>query len=203
MGTLCVQSFQHPFMVRERPESSENQYFLMNISFVTDPNYGGPASLLHLQTGDLLREKPIVSRTVIEGALSSLRVPCRYHHSVVEKILSDAKASAKAKGLNLWVKVYMDIYGLGHSDMEEEGTYSDTEDDMDSDTEEDDMDSNMEEEEESVFCSVCNEEIVVGSEETRIPCTHMYHRDCIVRWLQSSYCLPCRYGISQQLMKPE
>ncbi|KAM5582609.1 E3 ubiquitin-protein ligase arkadia-like [Rosa sericea] len=195
MGTLCVQSFRHPFMVRERPESSDNQYFLMNISLVTDPNYGGPASLLHLQTGDLLREEPIVSRSIIEDTLSTLRVPSRYHYSIVEKILSDAKASAIAKVLNLWVKVYMDIYDLGHSDMkEEEGTYSDTEDDMD---------SNTEEEEESVFCSVCNEEIVVGSEETRIPCTHMYHRDCIVRWLQSSYCLPCRYGISQQLMKPE
>lgn len=86
-----------------------------------------------------------------------------------------------------------------NSNMEEE--------DMDSDTEEEDMDSDMEDDEEFDLCSICEEEIVVGSKETRTPCmytiTQMYHRDCIVKWLDSRFCSECRYGISWQLMKPE
>ena len=125
----------------------------MNISIVNDCDCWGYASLLHLKLSDLVTEEPIVSRNIVADALSSLRVPLRYHRSIVEIILRDARASANAKVLNLWVKVYMDINDLGHSDreedmdsdIEEEDIDSDTEEDMDSDTEEVDIDSDTEE----------------------------------------------------------
>lgn len=46
----------------------------------------------------------------------------------------------------MWVKVYIDITVLVHSDMEEGMNSNMEEEDMDSDTEEEDMDSDMEEE---------------------------------------------------------
>ncbi|CAK7354910.1 unnamed protein product [Dovyalis caffra] len=43
-------------------------------------------------------------------------------------------------------------------------------------------------------CTVCMEEIKAGSEEIRMPCSHVYHSDCIVQWLQTSRLCPlCRY----------
>ncbi|KAF9678977.1 hypothetical protein SADUNF_Sadunf07G0092300 [Salix dunnii] len=43
-------------------------------------------------------------------------------------------------------------------------------------------------------CTVCMEEISAGSEAIRMPCSHVYHSDCIVQWLQISHLCPlCRY----------
>ena len=43
-------------------------------------------------------------------------------------------------------------------------------------------------------CTVCMEEIDAGSEANRMPCSHVYHSDCIVKWLQTSHMCPlCRY----------
>ncbi|KAJ6917171.1 hypothetical protein NC652_019525 [Populus alba x Populus x berolinensis] len=43
-------------------------------------------------------------------------------------------------------------------------------------------------------CTVCMEEIDGGSEAIRMPCSHVYHSDCIVKWLQTSHMCPlCRY----------
>ncbi|KAH7550306.1 hypothetical protein ACOSP7_024447 [Xanthoceras sorbifolium] len=45
-------------------------------------------------------------------------------------------------------------------------------------------------------CVICLEEISVGSEATRMPCSHVYHQDCIVSWLeQSNLCPLCRFQI--------
>ena len=43
-------------------------------------------------------------------------------------------------------------------------------------------------------CVICMEEFHTGSEVTRMPCSHVYHGDCIVRWLKTSHICPlCRY----------
>ncbi|CAK7355016.1 unnamed protein product [Dovyalis caffra] len=43
-------------------------------------------------------------------------------------------------------------------------------------------------------CTVCMEEIVSGSQAIRMPCSHVYHSECIVQWLQTSHLCPlCRY----------
>ncbi|KAH7570136.1 hypothetical protein JRO89_XS05G0051500 [Xanthoceras sorbifolium] len=47
---------------------------------------------------------------------------------------------------------------------------------------------------ESENCSICLEEVEVGSYGTSMPCSHVFHGDCIVEWLkQSHYCPVCRY----------
>ncbi|KAK9996080.1 hypothetical protein SO802_020766 [Lithocarpus litseifolius] len=43
-------------------------------------------------------------------------------------------------------------------------------------------------------CIICMEEFHTGSEVNRMPCSHIYHGDCIVRWLETSHICPlCRY----------
>ncbi|KAL5759586.1 hypothetical protein ACOSP7_018104 [Xanthoceras sorbifolium] len=43
-------------------------------------------------------------------------------------------------------------------------------------------------------CSICMEQLWGGTYATAMPCSHVYHGDCIVQWLkQSHFCPLCRY----------
>ncbi|KAL3849262.1 hypothetical protein ACJIZ3_011144 [Penstemon smallii] len=43
-------------------------------------------------------------------------------------------------------------------------------------------------------CSICLEEFFNGGEAACMPCSHMFHRDCIAEWLRTShYCPLCRF----------
>lgn len=45
-------------------------------------------------------------------------------------------------------------------------------------------------------CSICLDEFLVGCEVTSLPCSHLYHRDCIVKWLDKSlFCPFCRFQL--------
>lgn len=45
-------------------------------------------------------------------------------------------------------------------------------------------------------CRICLDELMSGMEVTRLPCSHVYHRDCIVKWLETSHLCPlCRYAL--------
>ncbi|KAM6576161.1 hypothetical protein CsatB_027998 [Cannabis sativa] len=47
-----------------------------------------------------------------------------------------------------------------------------------------------------IFCSICLEDVLIGLEATKLPCTHAYHGECIVEWLQiSKFCPNCRVEI--------
>ena len=45
-------------------------------------------------------------------------------------------------------------------------------------------------------CAVCLDEFCVGSEARKMPCSHTYHQNCIVKWLgKSNMCPICRYRV--------
>lgn len=45
-------------------------------------------------------------------------------------------------------------------------------------------------------CAVCKEEIKIGERITGLPCTHCYHQDCIIPWLNvRNTCPLCRYEL--------
>ncbi|XP_030485595.2 uncharacterized protein LOC115702289 [Cannabis sativa] len=47
-----------------------------------------------------------------------------------------------------------------------------------------------------IFCSICLEDVSVGLEAAKLPCTHAYHEECVVEWLQvSKFCPNCRVEI--------
>ncbi|KAJ9163633.1 hypothetical protein P3X46_023282 [Hevea brasiliensis] len=46
-------------------------------------------------------------------------------------------------------------------------------------------------------CMICLEELLIGSEVTRMPCSHLYHSGCILNWLEKSRACPlCRFEIA-------
>ncbi|KAH7550344.1 hypothetical protein JRO89_XS13G0174700 [Xanthoceras sorbifolium] len=54
----------------------------------------------------------------------------------------------------------------------------------------------MEEVKQRFRCSICLKEYQVGLEVTRLPCSHVYHPDCIVKWLETSPMCPlCRQPV--------
>ncbi|KAJ0049431.1 hypothetical protein Pint_16455 [Pistacia integerrima] len=51
-------------------------------------------------------------------------------------------------------------------------------------------------EDESRSCAVCLEEILLGSQVTRMPCAHLFHGYCILNWLRKSkFCPLCRFEL--------
>ncbi|KAJ0049429.1 hypothetical protein Pint_16453 [Pistacia integerrima] len=51
-------------------------------------------------------------------------------------------------------------------------------------------------EDESRLCVVCLEQILLGSQATRMPCGHLFHGDCILSWLsKSKRCPLCRFEL--------
>jgi RNA polymerase subunit RPABC4/transcription elongation factor Spt4 len=49
-------------------------------------------------------------------------------------------------------------------------------------------------------CPICSEDFVVGTEETKLPCGHLYHRTCVMPWLETKQNCPiCRTELSDEL----
>lgn len=47
-----------------------------------------------------------------------------------------------------------------------------------------------------IACAVCKDEVSVGEKVTRLPCCHLYHRECILPWLEiRNTCPVCRYEL--------
>ncbi|KAK9941115.1 hypothetical protein M0R45_017742 [Rubus argutus] len=136
------------------------------------------------------------SRSVIARTLSRLNVPDQFCDFVVDKIVADALGTAKATRshtnymiLHMAVNIFfyvvsmLDFVGMGEPVIEPASK------------------SAIEELERarvevSTTCSICLEDMMVGFEATRMPCSHLYHRGCIVKWLERSrFCPLCRFSM--------
>lgn len=52
-------------------------------------------------------------------------------------------------------------------------------------------------------CMICFEEFEGGMEVTRMPCMHVFHGDCLTRWLESSRLCPlCRHQLPPASVDP-
>ncbi|XP_021770056.1 E3 ubiquitin-protein ligase RNF6-like [Chenopodium quinoa] len=50
--------------------------------------------------------------------------------------------------------------------------------------------------EDEIECSICLEKLGVGTEVIMLPCLHVYHTDCIIRWLERTHFCPfCRFKL--------
>ncbi|XP_057464750.1 uncharacterized protein LOC130754541 [Actinidia eriantha] len=51
-------------------------------------------------------------------------------------------------------------------------------------------------ENDNALCAVCKDGIIVGEQAKQLPCSHRYHRDCIIPWLGiRNTCPVCRYEL--------
>ncbi|GMN64772.1 hypothetical protein TIFTF001_033852 [Ficus carica] len=47
-----------------------------------------------------------------------------------------------------------------------------------------------------MMCVICMEEVMIGSHVTRMPCSHVYHSDCVLEWLHENHTCPlCRFKL--------
>ncbi|KAI8573399.1 hypothetical protein RHMOL_Rhmol01G0274300 [Rhododendron molle] len=51
-------------------------------------------------------------------------------------------------------------------------------------------------------CSICLEEFVVGSRVARLTCSHLYHGDCVLKWLKRSNACPLCRALVAHLSPP-
>lgn len=52
------------------------------------------------------------------------------------------------------------------------------------------------EESQMILCAICTDQFLVDVEAKQLPCTHMYHSDCIMPWLSHhNSCPVCRYKL--------
>ena len=55
------------------------------------------------------------------------------------------------------------------------------------------------ENEEPEVCVICQEQFKDGDECTRMPCTHLFHRECNQRWMETNaLCAVCRFDPREQ-----
>jgi E3 ubiquitin-protein ligase RNF115/126 len=46
------------------------------------------------------------------------------------------------------------------------------------------------------LCLVCQDSYQIGDEALKLPCKHLYHKDCLIPWLQSrNTCPTCRFAL--------
>ncbi|KAK9169977.1 hypothetical protein Syun_002117 [Stephania yunnanensis] len=56
----------------------------------------------------------------------------------------------------------------------------------------------------ALVCAVCKDEFVLDVEAKQLPCTHIYHSDCILPWLaQHNSCPLCRFSLPTEDGKAE
>ncbi|BFG21192.1 hypothetical protein CerSpe_074660 [Prunus speciosa] len=161
-------------------------------------------------TVETLANNPFDLATVISQTLARLQVPSHAHQDMIDTIiLPEAfKAAREHCGAPkvLRIAVRVDVYVADKNYMEEEFGGTDVLEVADDDGSDQpafvpasrafiEKLERARVVELSTMCSICMEDIVVGSEATRMPCSHFYHEGCIVEWLQKSrFCPLCRYS---------
>ncbi|KAL6006831.1 hypothetical protein ACLOJK_032327 [Asimina triloba] len=54
--------------------------------------------------------------------------------------------------------------------------------------------------EEEARCAICLNDSTVGTEVARLPCKHIFHSECILRWLSMHHICPlCRFELPRQM----
>ncbi|KAH7445720.1 hypothetical protein KP509_01G021600 [Ceratopteris richardii] len=57
----------------------------------------------------------------------------------------------------------------------------------------------IEEKDECVNCAICISTIIAGSPALQLPCKHLFHSECIARWLRAKNTCPlCRCNLETE-----
>lgn len=136
----------------------------------------------------------------LEGILSSVRVPSR--PLFVEKILSCARAMASDKAfegykvLRMHVRICAVVDDDDDGDIEEVSESASVAEGASREAIERLEKVQIDEDRlrrQQCLCAICLQEFVVGLQVTRLPCSHIFHGDCVLNWLTKSKACPlCR-----------
>lgn len=63
--------------------------------------------------------------------------------------------------------------------------------------------NNLEQDDDGKSCAICLEDFVPKQEVLVTPCNHMFHDDCIIRWIKSNgQCPVCRFTLGEKRGAP-
>ncbi|KAM1702732.1 hypothetical protein FF1_028000 [Malus domestica] len=149
---------------------------------------------------DLLMDEDKSRAALAEALVSFLHIPPQICHSVVEKIVQESLvAETDSRPYSDDMFVHMAAFITVVVDDVFEGLETDDPKFVPASK------SSIEKLERarvevSAACSVCMEEMEVGSQAIRMPCSHLYHKDCIVEWLEKSRVCPlCRFAMPSEI----
>ncbi|KAL5544422.1 hypothetical protein UlMin_008206 [Ulmus minor] len=131
------------------------------------------------------------AEAAIAAMFEELSVPPPLQFLVEDIIENFRSMTGDDRGLFTYVHVFVDRLPLDHEDMA-----MDDDDDVRVVAASKEFIEGLERqkvEDSDIVCSVCLEDVLKGSEAIGLPCSHLYHGDCIVEWLQrSNDCPLCR-----------
>ncbi|KAB2595077.1 E3 ubiquitin ligase BIG BROTHER-related-like [Pyrus ussuriensis x Pyrus communis] len=150
---------------------------------------------------DLLMDEDKSRAALAEALVSSLHVPPQICDSVVDKIVQDfrvAETDSRPFSDRMLVHMPVSIVVL----VDEFGGL-DTDDPKFVPASKSSIEKlERVRVEVSADCSICMEEMEVGSEAIPMPCSrsHLYHDDCIIEWLKKSRVCPlCRFAMPPEI----
>ncbi|KAK8662041.1 hypothetical protein V6N13_091629 [Hibiscus sabdariffa] len=131
------------------------------------------------------------SWSAISSKLSQMGVPFSLHATMMQKIIECARSAMSEthnkKRRNIPIIVTLGPARTAPEDEEAEGGASKGAIGSLKNVE---FEGNMRVEQ----CVICLEEILDGVEASQMPCSHVYHQECILSWLEKSNLCPlCRF----------
>lgn len=198
---------------QEEEEDYENQFFGAEL--------GPSITFTHTFTLPLAVLTGGEARDNVAKMLSDVHVPTT-HRFILDKILDTGREIANDRpGISVKIDAFVDQlpvpseddYLMEDDDEEDDGDYEVEIDGGGGDEDDNDYvvrfvpaskesieglrEMRVEISENSETCPVCLDDVPVGFEAIRLPCSHLYHGDCIVKWLQTSKICPvCRFEMS-------
>ncbi|XP_027343057.1 uncharacterized protein LOC113855623 [Abrus precatorius] len=198
------------------PVNSDNPYFNIKFEYTNTSVLNARSSHVNGDTTyhkfSNISKDELMQETTIVSWLSQMCVPCFAHKFVVENILKCARWMASStwnkctKVLYMCVDVVITRPNEEVEDRREEEVEDDDEDEDEDDDDDDDdrlvpaarsVVEGLEVEKDGSAartCAICFEDFLDG---VRMPCLHMFHKTCIVDWLQVGHSCPvCRFKMA-------
>ncbi|KAF4403426.1 hypothetical protein G4B88_008072 [Cannabis sativa] len=149
----------------------------------------------------------IEAKEYLEELLEDVLPPSFFNIS--DKIIDYVKEMWVDTNHNFAVNVYINAIGFQSIT---DSDHSETEDEDDADHDTINFEPAIEQsiqslekaeiKEDQILCSIYFENVQDGFKSKKLPCTHIYHDDCIIKWLLTSkYCPLCRFEIGMGMEK--
>nr|GMD26559.1 E3 ubiquitin ligase BIG BROTHER-like [Ipomoea batatas] len=175
------------------------QHFIMDYWEQNSPPHLSEDFLIPFQ--DIAGSGRNRARHIIHKLLGRVGIPRHKRRPLLGKIYSQAMRLAKEsdvdgeyKRIPIMVelqRVYSRTRTISNEDEDEDEEESEEEEDMEIEGLE------RVRVKETEVCAVCLDEMETGSEETMLPCKHIFHGRCINAWLEKANLCPlCRFQLS-------
>ncbi|XP_062098140.1 E3 ubiquitin-protein ligase CIP8-like [Humulus lupulus] len=187
--------------MEEEEEEEEDFGIFFNNNTEDSVTFTNTLMLSHDTYEALVKNDNADAKAVIDNLLASVNMPSSMYFLAKEIINYCRNNKDELLGVKVDVEIFVDELPLDEDD-EDDGNELGIDDDIPINfaPASEKAIERLEKvliKDEHASCSICVENVLVGSEATKLSCAHIYHEKCIVRWLQTSkFCPLCRFEIA-------